>query len=179
MGKNHSSVVVLRIRPKFWWMLPMGVRDNHTKYEPETQPWQSGMGVTSAGSPFQNMQFRAKMGPFLPKTTLQPAETGQMKGNSGYCTHAARLPHAKGPSRAYNSTICPRPAPKRPPRAPESVHIGRRQPQTKTRIEYWDRAGGGQNIVQEISTTNEVRTGKWMRAAQNELCSSVWAPQLD
>ena len=36
MGKNHSSVVVLRIRPKFWWMLPMGVRDNHTMYEPET-----------------------------------------------------------------------------------------------------------------------------------------------
>ena len=30
MGKNHSSVVVLRIQPKFWWMLPMGVRDNHT-----------------------------------------------------------------------------------------------------------------------------------------------------
>ena len=24
MGKNHSSVVVLRIRLKFWWMLPMG-----------------------------------------------------------------------------------------------------------------------------------------------------------
>ena len=34
MGENHSSVMVLRIRPKFWWMLPMGVRDNHTKYEP-------------------------------------------------------------------------------------------------------------------------------------------------
>ena len=28
MGKNHISMVVLRIRPKFWWMLPMGVRDN-------------------------------------------------------------------------------------------------------------------------------------------------------
>ena len=37
MGENHSSVVVLRIWPTFWWMLPMGVRDNHTKYEPETQ----------------------------------------------------------------------------------------------------------------------------------------------
>ena len=34
MGENHSSVVLLRIWPKFWWMLPMGVRDNHTKYEP-------------------------------------------------------------------------------------------------------------------------------------------------
>ena len=37
MGKNHSSIVVLLIRPKFWWMLPMGVRDNHTKYGPETE----------------------------------------------------------------------------------------------------------------------------------------------
>ena len=35
MGENHNSVVVLRISPKFWWMLPIGVRDNHTKYEPE------------------------------------------------------------------------------------------------------------------------------------------------
>ena len=30
MGKYHISIMVLRIRPKFWWMLPMGVRDNHT-----------------------------------------------------------------------------------------------------------------------------------------------------
>ena len=72
MGKNHSSVVVLRIRPKFWWMLPMGVRDNHTKYEPETQRWRRGMGVASAGPPFQNLQFRAKISLFFaqnhPKT---------------------------------------------------------------------------------------------------------------
>ena len=40
MCKNHSSIVVLRIRPKFWWMLPMGLRDKHTKYEAETQRWQ-------------------------------------------------------------------------------------------------------------------------------------------
>ena len=32
MGKNHSSVVVLWIQPNFWWMLPMGVRDNHTSW---------------------------------------------------------------------------------------------------------------------------------------------------
>ena len=54
---------------------------------------------------------------------------------------------------------------------------------TLTSIEYWDRAGGGRNIVLETLTTNEVRTGKWTRAAQNgaqnELYSSVWAPQLD
>ena len=37
---------------------------------------------------------------------------------------------------------------------------------TLARIEYWDRASGGRNIVLETSTTNEVRTGKWLRAAQ-------------
>ena len=37
---------------------------------------------------------------FLPKTALEPAENGQEKGNSGYSTHAARLPCAEGPSRA-------------------------------------------------------------------------------
>ena len=40
----------------------MGVRDNHTKYEPENQQWRPGMGVASAGPPFENLQFRAKMG---------------------------------------------------------------------------------------------------------------------
>ena len=101
MGKNHSSIVVLQIWPKFWWMLPMGVRDNHTKYEPETQRWRPGTGVASAGPPFQNLQFRAKISLFLPKTALEPAENGKMKGNSGYSTHATGLPRAEGPSRAF------------------------------------------------------------------------------
>ena len=100
MGKNHSSMVVLGIRPKFWWMLPMGVRDNHTKYEPETQWWRPGTSVAGAGPRFQNLQFRAKINLFSPKIALELAENGQMKGNSGYYTHAARLPRTKGPFRA-------------------------------------------------------------------------------
>ena len=32
MGKNHIYIVVFRIRPKFWWMLPIDVRNNHTNY---------------------------------------------------------------------------------------------------------------------------------------------------
>ena len=83
MGKNHSSIMVLRIRPKFWWMLPMGVRDNHTKYEQETQWWRPGTGVASAGPPFQNLQFRAKISLFLSKSAIEPAENDQLKGNSG------------------------------------------------------------------------------------------------
>ena len=51
----------------------MGVR-NHTKYEPETQWWWPGTGVASAGTPFQNLQFGAKISLFLPKTALEPAE---------------------------------------------------------------------------------------------------------
>ena len=100
MGKNHSSVVVLQIPTKFWWKLPMGVRDNHTKYEPETQPWWLGTGVASAGPPFQNLQFRAKISLFYAQNTLERAENDQMKGNGGYSTHPAKLPCAEGPSRA-------------------------------------------------------------------------------
>ena len=100
MGVNHSCVVVLRIRQNFWWMLAMGARDNHTKFEPETPRWRPGTGVASAVPPFQNLQFRAKISLFLPKTTLEPIENNQMKGNSGYSTHATRLPRAEGPSRA-------------------------------------------------------------------------------
>ena len=64
MRKNHSSIVVLRIRPKFWSMLPMGVRENYTKYEPETQVWRSGTGVTRGGPPFQNLWKWPKIGSF-------------------------------------------------------------------------------------------------------------------
>ena len=30
MGKNQNSVVVLQTQVKFWWMIPMGVKYNHT-----------------------------------------------------------------------------------------------------------------------------------------------------
>ena len=63
--------MVLQIQPKFRWMLPMGVRDNQTKYEQETQRWRPGRGVASAGPPFQNLQFRAKISLSLPKTALE------------------------------------------------------------------------------------------------------------
>ena len=58
--------MMLRIQPKFWSMLPMGVRDNHTKYESETQRWRPGTVVASAGPPFRNLQFRAKINLFMP-----------------------------------------------------------------------------------------------------------------
>ena len=60
MGQNQNSVVVLWIRLKFWWMIPMGVKYNHTKFEQETQRWRPGMGFASGGPQFQKLQFGAK-----------------------------------------------------------------------------------------------------------------------
>ena len=37
---------------------------------------------------------------FLPKIALEPAENGELEGNSGYSADVASLPCAKGPSRA-------------------------------------------------------------------------------
>ena len=48
----------------------MGVRDNHTKYEPEPQRLGPGTGVAGAGPPFENLQFGAKISPFSPKSAL-------------------------------------------------------------------------------------------------------------
>ena len=63
MGKNQISVVVLRIRLKIWWMILMGVRDNHTRYEPETQRWRPRMVVASGRPRFRKMQSRTIVSP--------------------------------------------------------------------------------------------------------------------
>ena len=100
MGKNHSPVVVLRIRPKFWSMLRMGVRHNHRKYEPQTQQSQPRTAVASTGDPFPNLQFGPNAAFFLfTKAALEVAKNGQNKGYSGYPTRATGLPRAEGPSR--------------------------------------------------------------------------------
>ena len=89
MGKNQISVVVLRIRLKFWWMIPMGVRDNHTKYERETQRWRPRTGVASGAPCFQKLQFRAKNSHFLAKKALEPIQNSQKKGKCAYTPCAA------------------------------------------------------------------------------------------
>ena len=62
-------------------------------------------GVWERASQVPDLHFKiCDLGPksafFLPKTALELAENRQMKGNSGYSTHASRLPRAEGPSRA-------------------------------------------------------------------------------
>ena len=90
MGKNQNSVVLLHIRVKFWWVIPMGVKYNHTKFERETQRWRPGTGFTSGGPQFQKMQFTAKKTAILgAKTALEHIQSGQTKGNGGYTQPAA------------------------------------------------------------------------------------------
>ena len=88
MGKNQTSVVLLHIQLKFWWMIPMGVRNNHRKYEPETQRWRPLTGFASGGPQFQKLQFRAKNSHFWAKKSLEHIQNGQTKKNGGYTTHA-------------------------------------------------------------------------------------------
>ena len=78
----------------------MGVRDNHTKYEPKTQRGGRERVSQVPDLHFKICNIEPKSAFFLPKTALEHAENGQMKGNSGYSTHEARLPRAEGPSRA-------------------------------------------------------------------------------
>ena len=92
MGKNQNSVVVLWIWLKFWCMIPMGVKYNHTTFERETRQWRLGTGVASGGPHFQNLQFRAKNSHFWAKKALEHIQNGQTKGNGGYTPRTARLP---------------------------------------------------------------------------------------
>ena len=59
----------------------------------------------------------------------------------------------KGPLGPSNSTMCPQTAPKTPPKAPEFVHIGRRQPQTKNRP-YLGLRGSKRDFECTLSTRN-------------------------
>ena len=89
MGKNPNSVLVLQIQVKFRWMIPMGVKYNHTKFERETQEWRPGTGFASGGPEFQKLQFRAKTSHFWAKKALGHIQNGQTKGNGGYTSRAA------------------------------------------------------------------------------------------
>ena len=65
MGKNQNSVVVLRIRLKFWCMISMGVKYNHTKFERDSQRWRPGTGFGRKWRKFQNLSKMAKKCPFF------------------------------------------------------------------------------------------------------------------
>ena len=121
MGKNQNSVVVLHIRLKFWWMIPMGVKYNHTKFERGSQRWRPGTGFASGGPRFQKLQFRGKNSHFWAKKALVHIQNGQTKGNGGYTSHVRLdFPVSTSSLRPSNSTICPGNGPKRLPQAPNA-----------------------------------------------------------
>ena len=89
MRKNQNSVVVLWIWLKFWWMIPMGVKYNHAKFEHVTQRWRPRTGFFSGGPQFKRLQFTAKNSHFWAKKALEHIPNGQTKVNGGYSPCAA------------------------------------------------------------------------------------------
>ena len=89
MGKNQNSVLVLWIPIEFWWMIPMGVKYNHTKFEQETQRWRPGTGLAGGSSQFQKLQFRAQTSHFWAEKAPERIQNGQTKGTDGCTTRAA------------------------------------------------------------------------------------------
>ena len=78
----------------------MGVRDNNTKYGPEHKGGSRERTSQEPDLHFKICNLEPNSAFCLPKTALELGQNGQMKGNSGWSTHAARLPPAKTLSRA-------------------------------------------------------------------------------
>ena len=89
MNQNQNSVVVLRIPTKFRWMIPMGVKYNHTKLEQETQRRRPRTGFEMADLSFKNCSLGPKTAIFGLKNALEHIQKGQTKGNGGYTARAA------------------------------------------------------------------------------------------
>ena len=113
MEKNENSAVVLQIWVEFWWMIPMGVKYNHTKFEQKTQRWRPGTEFAR--------------GSLWPKTTIfglkKPWNTFKTaKRRETVATLHVRLdfPVSTSSLRPSNSMICPGNGPKRPPEAPNA-----------------------------------------------------------
>ena len=103
---------------KFWCMIPMGVKYNHTRFERETRRWQSGTGFASGGPQFQKLQFRAKNSHcWAKRNTFKMAKRREMVGT----LHVQLdFPVSTSSLRPSNSMICPGNGPKRPPEAPNA-----------------------------------------------------------
>ena len=120
MGKNQNSVVVLWIWVKFWWMILMGVKYNHTNIEQETQQWRPGTGFASGGPQFQQLQFRAKNSHFWAKKALNTFKTAKRRETMGTFHVRLDFPMSTSSLRPSHSMICPGNGPKRPPEAPNA-----------------------------------------------------------
>ena len=61
-------VKLLQIWVKFWWMILIGVKYNHTKFEQKSQRWRPRRGFASGGPQFQ---ITAKNSDFWAKKALE------------------------------------------------------------------------------------------------------------
>ena len=103
----------------------MGVRHNHTKYGQEHK---SGGQERKSQGP--DLHFKicylepnsAFFGPKPPKNLLKTAKCKEIVATLHMQLDS---PVPKGPLGISNSTICLQTAPKRPPKAPQFVHIPR------------------------------------------------------
>ena len=118
MGKNQISVVVLQIWVIFWWMIPMGVKYNHTKFEQETQRWRPGTGFASGRPQFKNCSLGTKTAIFGPKMPWNTFKTAKRRETVGTLHVPLDFPVSTSSLRHSNSMICRGSGPKRPPEAP-------------------------------------------------------------
>ena len=117
MGKNQISVVVLQIRVKFWWMIPMGVKYNHTKIEQETQRERDS---PLADLVFKNCSLGPKTAIFGPKKPWNTFKTAKRRETVGTSHMPLDFPVSTTSLQHANSTICPGNGPKRPQEAPKA-----------------------------------------------------------
>ena len=67
MGKNQISIVVLQIRVKFWWVIPMGVKYNHTNLSEKLNGGGRERDSQVADLSFKNCSLGPKTAIFGPK----------------------------------------------------------------------------------------------------------------
>ena len=120
MGEKSEVCRVLWIWLKFWCMIPMGVKYNHTKFERETQRWRPGKGFASGGPQFQKLRFRAKTPIFGLKKPWNTFKTAKQRETVGTPHVRLDFPVSTSSLRPSNSMICPGNGPKRPPEAPNA-----------------------------------------------------------
>ena len=120
MGKNRESVVVLQIRVKFWWMTPMGVKYNHTKFAQETQRWRPGTGFSSGGPQFENRSLRPKTAILGQEKPWNTFKTAKQREPVGALHVRLDCPVSTSSLRPSTSKISPGNGPKRPPKAPNA-----------------------------------------------------------
>ena len=121
MGQNRNSVVVHQIPVKFWWMIPMGVKYNHTK---SLSKKLNGGGRERdpqvADLSFKNCILGPKTVIFGPKKPWNTFKTAKRRETMGMCHVRLDFTVSTSSLRPSNSMICPGNGPKRPPQAPNA-----------------------------------------------------------